>query len=215
MMKLIKNNIKLIIGFVFGLTFSAVAVYAATVAGTNVTYSTTNSAAYGATKTNVQEAIDELYQMANSDKFFLKTYLNKVNAIPVISYSTDGSDFLSSPPSNKNVYLSTSGYSDRTDSFHSICIKKGNQQHCFSTVDTILESLHLESVFASDTCNGKGDCNDSNLYCHVAADYVKCQDKSDNDPNAGSFGSTKYWTCVFYNDMNYECAYSSDNEYGF
>ena len=69
MKKIFTKNIELMAGFICGLLISGFIVYAA-VASSAVTYSTTNSSANGATKTNVQGALDELYSKANTCDFF-------------------------------------------------------------------------------------------------------------------------------------------------
>ena len=65
MKKLIKSNIKLIIGILIGMVLSITTVYAATIlfASNQVSYDNTTS---GLSSTNVQGALDELYTRANT-----------------------------------------------------------------------------------------------------------------------------------------------------
>ena len=61
----IKNNIKVLVAFIIGILVSGVTVYAVTVASSSVSY---NNSTSGATSTNVQGALDELYDTAKSCK---------------------------------------------------------------------------------------------------------------------------------------------------
>ena len=63
MKDLIKNNIKFILGAIAGLLVSGVGVYALTVTATQITYDNTQS---GIQATNVKDAIDKLYEKAES-----------------------------------------------------------------------------------------------------------------------------------------------------
>ena len=57
-MKIVKKNIKLIIGIIIGIIISSVSVYALSVASKDVAYDNTQS---GSEKGTVQDAIDDLY----------------------------------------------------------------------------------------------------------------------------------------------------------
>ena len=66
MMRIFKKNNKFILGMILGLTLASCGVYAiTTIAGSNITYSNTKS---GLTSTDVQGAIDELYEKADIRK---------------------------------------------------------------------------------------------------------------------------------------------------
>ena len=66
------KNYKLVMAFILGLIVASGGVYAATtIAGSNITYSNTKS---GLNSTDVQGAIDELYEKANITGKFLEAY---------------------------------------------------------------------------------------------------------------------------------------------
>lgn len=87
MKHILKKRLKLIIGFICGSLISGFAVYAATIAGTNVTYSTSSSSSNGATKTNVQDAIEELYVKSKNC-----TYLDNAKYIHIDLYNPTGGE---------------------------------------------------------------------------------------------------------------------------
>ena len=70
MKTLLKNNIKFVFGILVGALISGVSVYALTIASKDVSYNNANS---GTTKTNVQDAVDELY-----DNYTVK--INQLNS---------------------------------------------------------------------------------------------------------------------------------------
>ena len=74
MRKFIKSNIKELIAFLIGLTIAGTTVYAATIlSSSDVSYSNTSS---GLTSTNVQGAIDEIYNKSKPTKFKIGDYVS-------------------------------------------------------------------------------------------------------------------------------------------
>ena len=166
MKKIIKNNIKLIIGIIIGTVISGTAVYAATtIASSNVTY-TSNS------QSTVQGALDTLYTRANkwvnpNDMGIPTRYL----------FGKPTSSSPTTPPSGKNVYV---GY--YADDQYGVCIKSNGTQHCFRYNNWIAEAKHIQSVFsgADDSCSvywSYVHCKSSDLVCDVGSNGgVNCND---------------------------------------
>lgn len=152
--KIVKGNLKLVIGIIIGATISGVTVYAATViASSNVSYSNTTS---GLSATNVQGAIDELYTKAN-------TYIDP-------SYI----DFTTLETNNKKTILVSK---------NGVCIKRNNKVSCFKVNNYSVEKDHIQQVFSDARCYFYPDsvsCEDSDFYCNVKSNgYVDCHDYSD------------------------------------
>lgn len=164
--KIVKGNLKLVIGIIIGATISGVTVYAATViASSNVSYSNTTS---GLSATNVQSAIDELYTKAS-------TWINPNNMGTPTNYIFDGSNkpttsSPTTPPSGKNVYLGL-----YADSQYGVCIKRNGTQHCFRYNNWMAEKEHIQKVF-------------SDVSCYVDSSFVLC-DASDFGCSVDSLGS--------------------------
>jgi hypothetical protein len=169
--KIVKGNLKLVIGIIIGATISGVTVYAATViASSNVSYSNTTS---GLSATNVQSAIDELYTKAS-------TWINPNNMGTPTNYIFDGSNkptrsSPTTPPSGKNVYLGL-----YADSQYGVCIKRNGTQHCFRYKNWMAEKEHIQKVFSDVSCRvGSSDvgCIASDFYCRVYSNGgVSCSD---------------------------------------
>ena len=188
--KFLLGNIKTVIAFALGLTISGVTVYSATIlfASSEVSYDNTNS---GLTSTNVQGAIDEIYEKANSDSFWVKKYKTFVAAPQYYAFgtykgwcsSTDTncnsySDFPTTettPPSGKNVYAAK-----YADGQYGVCIKRNGTEHCFRSRNYIAELKHVQDVFSDISCyvdSSYVDCNASDFGCDVSSDgYVRCYD---------------------------------------
>ena len=169
--KIVKGNLKLVIGIIIGATISGVTVYAATViASSNVSYSNTTS---GLSATNVQSAIDELYTKAS-------TWINPNNMGTPTNYIFDGSNkpktsSPTTPPSGKNVYLGL-----YADSQYGVCIKRNGTQHCFRYNNWMAEKEHIQKVFSDVSCNVRSSivfCDASDFGCRVSSNgYVVCID---------------------------------------
>ena len=132
--KLLKTNIKIVLAFIIGgIVFGTIGVYAATTLLSQSVYY--NNSTSGATSTNVQGAIDELYTRSN-------TWINPMNMGTPQYYAfgtykgwcTDTScnsyaDFpttATTPPSGKNVYAAK-----YADGQYGVCIKRNGTEHCF------------------------------------------------------------------------------------
>lgn len=186
MKKLIKSNIKLIIGILIGMVLSITTVYAATIlfASNQVSYDNTTS---GLSSTNVQGAIDELYTRAN-------TWINPNNNFGTPQYYAFGtykgwcsssdtgcnslSDFpttSTSAPSGKNVYAAK-----YADGGYGVCINRNGTPHCFRGRNWIAEAQHVQKVFSDISCDVASscvDCGASDFYCRVdSSGYVVCLD---------------------------------------
>lgn len=90
-MKIVKNNIKLIIGIIIGVVISSISVYALTIASKDVSYDNINS---GSESANVQGAIDELYEKVGSGKIdLLWTNPNPTSAFAAQTIALDLSKY--------------------------------------------------------------------------------------------------------------------------
>lgn len=156
MKKLIKSNIKLIIGILIGMVLSITTVYAATIlfASNQVSYDNTTS---GLSSTNVQDALDELYTKAN-------TWIDP----SYIDFGTLATN------TNKTILASKNG----------VCIKRNNKVSCFKVNNFAEEQNHIQQVYSDVTCSVSSslvDCNASDFSCNVHSyGYVGCYDDSDN-----------------------------------
>ena len=187
--KFINNRVKIIIAFILGALISGGTVYAAYLyEADEVSYSNTTS---GATTTNVQDALDELYTKSN-------TWINPNNIFGTPEYyafgtykgwcsSTDTncnsySDFPTTsteedPPTGKNVYAGK--YSDGG---YGICINRNGTEHCFRGRNWIAEAQHVQKVFsgANDRCrfySSNVDCDGDDFNCVVnSSGRVSCGD---------------------------------------
>ena len=155
-MKNKKNIIKNILCFVLGgIVFGTIGVYAATtLLSQSVSYNNTTS---GASSTNVQGALDELYTKSN-------TWIDP-SPIDFTTLATN---------TNKTLLASQNG----------ICIKRNNKVSCFKKQNFSSEYNHIQQVFSDGTCTVTSsyvNCDASDFYCGVNfAGNVECKDHSDN-----------------------------------
>lgn len=197
--EIIKNNIKIVIAFILGgVVFGTLGVYAATtLLSQSVYYNNTNS---GATSTNVQGALDELYTRAskwlNPNDMGTPQYYATTGTYKGWCSSTDTNcnsyaDFpttSTTPPSGKNVYAAK-----YKDGQYGVCIKRNGKEHCFRARNYKVEAKHVQEVFSDvgtyDSSTGLGcivrsstvRCNASDFYCDVTSiGSVLCY-----DPGAG------------------------------
>lgn len=166
MKKLIKSNIKLIIGILIGMVLSITTVYAATIlfASNQVSYDNTTS---GLSSTNVQDALDELYTKAN-------TWIDP----SYIDFGTLATN------TNKTILASKNG----------VCIKRNNKVSCFKVNNFAEEQNHIQQVYSDVTCSVSSSyvfCDASDFLCGVySSGIVRCSDSSDNSNcYVGSAGS--------------------------
>lgn len=200
--EIIKNNIKIVIAFILGgVVFGTLGVYAATtLLSQSVYYNNTNS---GATSTNVQGALDELYTRASkwlnpndmgTPQYYATTGTYKGWCISTDTNCNSYADFpttSTTPPSGKNVYAAK-----YKDGQYGVCIKRNGKEHCFRARNYKVEAKHVQEVFSDvgtyDSSTGLGcnvDCGDggageycgvgcnADFYCFVSSDgYVYCID---------------------------------------
>ena len=160
MKKFIKSNIKLVIGIVIGLIIAGTTVYAATViSGSDVSYSNTSS---DLTSTNVQGAIDEVYNKVKNNTF-------KTNTA-------------------KTVYASSKGVcierNNKLNCFkrNNWAVEKDHVQQVFSDVSCSVDSSYVECYVPSNfycyvESSGFISCTDESdsSYCDVFSDgSVNC-----------------------------------------
>lgn len=162
--ELFKKNIKLVIGFIVGgIVFGTVGVYAATTLLSQSVYY--NNSTSGATSTNVQGALDELYTRASK-------WLNP-NDMGTPQYYAFGqykgwcsdtdtrcnsfADFpttSTTPPSGKNVYAAK-----YQDGQYGVCIKRNGKEHCFRGRNYKAEVKHMQEVFSDISCRVNTNMN--------------------------------------------------------
>ncbi|MBO4245134.1 MAG: hypothetical protein J5892_00130 [Bacilli bacterium] len=167
--KFIKNNIKIVIGFILGgILFGGVTFTAASSGNASgVTYTTSG------TTTTVQAKIDELYGKTSS--WF---DVNNMSAPTNYLFDDHAPDATSPlfPPEGKRVYLAY-----YPDGNIGVCIFKDNEQHCFRSIEWIAESKHLQSIFPSSECHyeyGILVCDNNEAGCFIQNDgIVNCWDK--------------------------------------
>ena len=129
-MKIIKKNIKLIIGIILGLIISGISVYAVTVSSSDVTYN----------NTNVQSAINDLYN---------KVANGSLNGI-VIPFFVNYESYSQYPTfgTAKTIWTNNTGV-DKKLYFQSICFLSGNASNpegYFRLTDgTILYTFNFDS----------------------------------------------------------------------
>lgn len=171
-MKKIWKNGKL---YIIGIIIVGIAIGLTTVVADTIINST--SIAYKTT--TVKAALDELYEKANSDSFWLKKY--KTWAGTPTNYILSGSDkpttsSPTTPPSGKNVYLGL-----YADGQYGVCIKRNGTQHCFRYNNWIAEAKHVQEVFSDISCVDEWygvSCHASNFYCNVySGGGVECMDE--------------------------------------
>ena len=188
--EIIKNNIKLVIGIIIGgIVFGTIGVYAATtLLSQPVYYNNTNS---GASSTNVQGALDELYTRASK-------WLNP-NDMGTPQYYAFGdykgwcsdtdtncnsyADFpttSTTPPSGINVYAVK-----YEDGQYGVCIQRNGKEHCFRGRNYKAEAKHVQEVFSDISCNLNSShvsCNASDFNCNVNSNgNVNCNDNGTNE----------------------------------
>ena len=184
--ELFKKNIKLVIGFIVGgIVFGTVGVYAATTLLSQSVYY--NNSTSGATSTNVQGALDELYTRASkwlnpndmgTPQYYAfgkykawcsstDTYCGTYEAFPTTS---------TTPPSGKNVYAVK--YEDEQ---YGLCIKRNGKEHCFRGRNYKAEAKHVQEVFSDISCYVRRSyvwCSASDFSCSVnSGGEVQCSDR--------------------------------------
>ena len=193
--EIIKNNIKIVIAFILGgVVFGTLGVYAATtLLSQSVYYNNTNS---GATSTNVQGALDELYTRASkwlnpndmgTPQYYATTGIYKGWCSSTNRDCNSYADFpttSTTPPSGKNVYAAK-----YKDGQYGVCIKRNGKEHCFRARNYKVEAKHVQEVFSDvgtyDSSTGLGcDVRSSYVYCGASdfgcivnsGGYVGCSD---------------------------------------
>ena len=161
--KFLLGNIKTVVVFILGLIIGG-SVYAATILFQSniVGY---NNAISGLSATNVQDALDELYDKANScvninNMGTPTNYINYGSNKPTTSSPTI-------PPSGKNIYVGL-----YEDGQYGVCIKRNGTQHCFRYNNWIAESKHVQKVFSDISCTVSSNytnCDASDFFCGVSS----------------------------------------------
>ena len=162
----LKSNIRLIIGVIIGCLISISYVCASNeiLDSNQIDYSNTNSTLIS---TDIQSAISELDEKANSDDYSINKYLELSGTPTNYIYGSEPPTIESptTPPSNKYVYIGL-----YEDGQYGICIKIGGRQECFRYGNWIFEAKHLIKVFGEQKCETTSVnvvCHDANFNCTV------------------------------------------------
>ena len=152
--KFLKSNIKLFIGLIIGFVISGSIVSAAILfASDEVSYDNTTS---GIQATNVQDAIDELYTIANRK---------------IISDGVTNVGFQTN--TTNTVFANSNG----------LCIVRKGKLSCFKINNYAEEQNHIQQVFSDVECSawsGGESCAASDFYCDVySSGNLRCFDISD------------------------------------
>ena len=165
---MLKKNIKLIIGIIIGIIISGSIVYAVNIASSSISYTRS-----GSSVTDVEGALNELYNLANIPKCFDGFICETIQPIyfeygyPSISSSTN---YLSL---NRKVFIGLDNSGSKA-----MCIYMNSKLHCFKNNNIDIEKQHILQVFSKENCNiqiGSTDCSDNNYSCSIHANgYVNC-----------------------------------------
>ena len=159
-----------------GIVFGAIGVFAATtLLSQSVYYNNSNS---GATSTNVQGALDELYTKANTwidpNNMGEPTYFS-FGEPTYFSFGEPTTSSSTTPPSDMVAYI---GLYD--DGQYGVCIKRNGKQHCFRYNNWIAESKHVQNAFSDISCNVSSNsvnCIASDFFCNLSSNGdVGCGD---------------------------------------
>ena len=164
-LQLKNKKVKFIIGMIIGIVVSI------TIASANSNILNASEVDYdnsesSLTTTNIQGAIDELNEKANTDHFFVKKYLeysgNPTNYVcdgenpPTVESST-------TPPEGHTLYLAL--YSDGQ---YGVCTNWYGDQNCFRVNNYINEKKHIQDLFSDGTCVESENytrCENTNFIC--------------------------------------------------
>ena len=162
-----KNKINFILGIIVGIIISGSIVYAINVSSSSVSYTKS-----GSSVTNVSDALDELYNAANSTSFFVKKGIEVSNLPTHYNYSTgiDSSAPTTYTTLGKSVFLAL-----WIDGQKGVCIIKDSKLSCFRSNNWVFEKEHILEVFNRDSCivNEIEDvgasviCDENGFYCDV------------------------------------------------
>ena len=150
MIEKVKTNKNFILGIIVGIILTATTgVVAYSVYANTVTYDNTQS---GLQSTNVQGAIDELYDKTKN-----------MAPIDLDTFQTNTS---------KTIYASKLG----------VCIKRKNKLNCFKINNWDIEKEHIQQVFSDVSCSVDSStvrCDTSSLVCLIYSyGRVRCGDHS-------------------------------------
>ena len=183
--KLLKTTIKIVLAFIIGgIVFGTIGAYAATTLLSQSVYY--NNSTSGATSTNVQGAIDELYTRSNTwinpnnmgtpQYYAFGTYKGWCSSADTSCKSyADFPTTETTPPSGKNVYAAK-----YADGQYGVCIKRNGTEHCFRGRNWKAEREHVQKVFSDNSCGVSSSsvhCSASDFFCYVFANgHVTCSD---------------------------------------
>lgn len=164
------GNIKTVIAFILGgIVFGTIGVYAATtLLSQSVYYDNTTS---GASSTNVQDALDELYQKAETSQ----------EMSSVLEFIEDSIDLDTIQFNTAQTVLA---------SHKGVCIKRNGRLNCFKTDDFDYEKEHIQQVFSDVSCDvvttglfplRHVECDASDFNCRVTpTSGIQCSDATDS-----------------------------------
>ncbi len=186
-MKLLKNNKEVILGLLLGILLTGSTVYANNLSFTakEIAYDNTES---GLTKTNVQDAMDELCEKSKSCKQIRENVTYFKFGEPNTSSTTDYTQV------GHKVFVAKNG--DQK----SACVIRFGVLHCFDSGNFLIEREHMKQVYSDIECDDDAfalDCYASDTRCFLnAGGGAYCDDKETQEH------------CMVYSDEKVECAHA-------
>ncbi len=180
-MKKVKNlfknsKTKFILGLILGIILTGGGVYAATIGNSKDVFY--DNATSNLSSTNVQDALDELYQKLNKKVYFYgDTYRDGSSAFGHQSYlTTNFMDIVNNLGSKAFVGIDNNGNK-------SACIYRDNKVTCLKAGEENWETnkaILNTTTFPGATCSSgssDADCYDDSFDCSADSDgYVDCDD---------------------------------------
>ena len=186
-MKLIKNNIRIIIGIIIGIVVSATTVYA-----TNTLFDASQISYFirqYAPLSNASSKIDELYEKTSNcgiknNKIYFE--FGEPTEISTRDYTT----------LEHKVFIAKNGNNK------AVCIVKDNRLHCFDkNGGWKVEGAHLKQVFGDSKCN---ETYGMTIRCELN-EFI-CYFSFDEEPQCIYSGTDASETCIVKKDGTASCS---------
>ena len=189
-MKKVKNlfknsKTKFILGLILGIILTGGGVYAATIGNSKDVYY--DNATSNLSSTNVQDALDELYDKINNR---LTTY---AFGTPTINSPVDFQKVIAS--SGSNVFVKKQG------SQLSVCLYYNNRLFCMKNGT---ENWETNKAMLNETTFPGATCSASSPNAHCYADSFDCN--ASLDGYVGCFDSDASLNCDVYADGSVDCS---------
>ncbi len=188
-MKKVKNlfknsKTKFILGLILGIILTGGGVYAATIGNSKDVFY--DNATSNLSSTNVQDALDELYDKINNK---LTTY---AFGTPTINSPVDFQEVIAS--SGSNVFVKKQG------SQLSVCLYYNNRLFCMKNGT---ENWETNKAMLNETTFSGATCSASSSYARCYDDSFNCVARSNGGVNCNDLDAGLY--CRVYADGRVEC----------